>query len=200
MASGGFFRLIWTANADPGKSPAVYCTSHRGPAMRYEVFFSTAARGGQRLTIDVPAGTTPADSTTLAAIQTAVAGDLGLSASDVTLISVTDGRDKATADDVKALGNAGASKEIDWNASRAQSMTLNAADCELSFVDPTDAMGRTLFITQDATGGRTITWPAGIIWAGGAEPTLTTDAGGRDCVTLRFDGATYWGACALNFA
>jgi hypothetical protein len=34
----------------------------------------------------------------------------------------------------------------------------------------------TLFLTQDATGGRTITWPASVKWSGGTPPSLSTTA------------------------
>jgi len=37
-----------------------------------------------------------------------------------------------------------------------------------------------LNLIQDATGGRTVTWFAGISWAGGSAPTLTTTANKRD--------------------
>lgn len=36
--------------------------------------------------------------------------------------------------------------------------------------------------TQDATGGRTVTFPAGVKWAGGVVPTITTDATKRDII------------------
>lgn len=48
-------------------------------------------------------------------------------------------------------------------------------------------------LIQDGTGSRTIAaWPAGIKWAGGAAPTLTTTAGKIDTVALICTGA---GAC-----
>lgn len=37
-----------------------------------------------------------------------------------------------------------------------------------------------VIVTQDATGSRTVTWWAGIRWAGGAAPTLTTTANKTD--------------------
>lgn len=33
-----------------------------------------------------------------------------------------------------------------------------------------------VFIQQDGSGGRTVTWPAGIEWPGGVEPTLSAGA------------------------
>ncbi len=53
-----------------------------------------------------------------------------------------------------------------------------------------------LELLQDATGSRTVTWPASVKWSGGTAPTLTTAASRRDFVTLwtRDGGTTWWGA------
>lgn len=51
----------------------------------------------------------------------------------------------------------------------------------------------TLFLIQDATGGRTVTWPAGTKWANGVAPTLATAANAVNAVTLTtLDGGTSW--------
>ncbi len=55
-----------------------------------------------------------------------------------------------------------------------------------------------IIITQDATGGRTITWPT-IHWEGKTVPTLTGTANSVDVVTLTYDGAKYIGIMAKNF-
>ncbi|MGM9473200.1 fibronectin type III domain-containing protein [Pseudarthrobacter sp. YS3] len=41
-----------------------------------------------------------------------------------------------------------------------------------------------LALVQDATGSRTVTWPAGIRWAGGTVPTLSTGGGATDLFTF----------------
>lgn len=41
-----------------------------------------------------------------------------------------------------------------------------------------------IMLTQDATGNRTVTWPANVDWPGGAAPVLSTAAGASDWVTL----------------
>lgn len=53
----------------------------------------------------------------------------------------------------------------------------------------------TLFLTQDATGGRTFAWPAAIIWAGGTVPVVSSAANARDLFTLVSNdaGATPYG-------
>ncbi|PID30764.1 hypothetical protein CSA80_04450 [Candidatus Saccharibacteria bacterium] len=49
-----------------------------------------------------------------------------------------------------------------------------------------------LYLRQDATGGRTVTWPAGVKWSGGA-PTLTTTANAVDLLVFEtLDGGTTW--------
>jgi hypothetical protein len=44
-----------------------------------------------------------------------------------------------------------------------------------------------LILRQDATGGRTITWPSGIKWSGGTAPTFVTTAGTVTLVSLMSD-------------
>ncbi len=51
----------------------------------------------------------------------------------------------------------------------------------------------TLILKQDATGGRTVTWPASVKWAGGTAPTLSTDANAVDILTfITTDAGTTW--------
>lgn len=49
------------------------------------------------------------------------------------------------------------------------------------------------FITQDATGSRTMTWPASFKWAGGSAGTLSTAANSVDLVSATYRAATgFW--------
>jgi len=51
----------------------------------------------------------------------------------------------------------------------------------------------TLILTQDATGGWTIAWPAAVKWDGGVAPTLVTTAASTALLSLlSFDGGTTW--------
>jgi len=50
-----------------------------------------------------------------------------------------------------------------------------------------------LLLLQDATGSRTVTWPASVKWAGAAAPVLSTLANKLDIVALQtFDSGTTW--------
>lgn len=52
-------------------------------------------------------------------------------------------------------------------------------------------------LVQDATGSRTVTWWAGIKWAGGSAPTLTTAANKTDLMEFwRVGAASYIGKVA----
>lgn len=77
------------------------------------------------------------------------------------------------------------------------SLTMNTSTT-LTFANP--RLGTYIFrITQDATGGRTITWPANVKWSGGITPTLTTTGGKTDVITLIYDNVNFYGAYMLNF-
>ena len=52
---------------------------------------------------------------------------------------------------------------------------------------------------QDATGSRTVSFPAAWKWAGGLAPLLTTTANKLDIVTLVYDGTTYYATIVKNF-
>ena len=54
----------------------------------------------------------------------------------------------------------------------------------LALSNPTDNQIFTLILKQDATGSRTVTWWAGIVWVGGVTPTLTTAVNKRDIFTF----------------
>lgn len=80
-----------------------------------------------------------------------------------------------------------------------QKVTLAAATVTLTFTAPIGVAKLQLFVIQDATGSRTITWPT-IKWAGGVAPTLSTGANKIDIVSFTYDGTNYYGVASLNFA
>ena len=56
-----------------------------------------------------------------------------------------------------------------------------------------DMTSFTLILRQDGTGGRTVTWPASVDWAGGTAPTLVTTASSVSILTFfTIDGGTIW--------
>lgn len=84
---------------------------------------------------------------------------------------------------------------IDLENGNVCNITLTA-NCTFTFSNP-PASGKagsfTLILRQDATGGRTTTWPASVDWPGGTAPTLTTAANAVDILVFTtIDGGTTW--------
>ncbi len=66
----------------------------------------------------------------------------------------------------------------------------------VTFTFPTAVAGRsfTMYLKQDATGSRTVTWPGNVVWPGGTAPTLTTTANKADIISFTcFDGTNWVG-------
>lgn len=95
-------------------------------------------------------------------------------------------------------GNSGASDTIDWTLSNKQKSTLTA-NCTFTFTAPPGPCSLVLKLVQDATGSRTVTWPAAVHWSGGTAPTLTTTASRVDIICFYYDGSTYFGTSSLNY-
>lgn len=82
---------------------------------------------------------------------------------------------------INALGNQTGSISIDISANDTFSMTLTGNVTISSFTNrPSNPYGFTIITTQDATGGRSITWPTGSKYAGGVAPPITTTANAVD--------------------
>lgn len=97
-------------------------------------------------------------------------------------------------------GNSGTAITLDLSAASSQKLTLdNNATITLSNATPGGTY--TLRIAQDATGGRTMTWPANVIWPGGVTPSFSTSANRVDLVTLYLDGTStnFYASAAIGY-
>lgn len=63
---------------------------------------------------------------------------------------------------------------------------------------PTPGQMITLVLTQDATGGRTLTIPAAIFTHEGLDPVLSTTAAAVDMIGLLYDGVRWWAFVAAQ--
>lgn len=74
------------------------------------------------------------------------------------------------------------------------SLTGNVTTLTISNPPTSGTLGKfVLILTQDATGSRTVTWPASVKWEGGTAPTLTTTASRSDIlVFITTDAGTTW--------
>jgi len=69
-----------------------------------------------------------------------------------------------------------------------------------NFTNPGDGQTIVIFITQDGTGNRTITWPANFKWAGGTPGVLSTAASAVDMLGATYRSATSSWHATLNKA
>jgi hypothetical protein len=74
---------------------------------------------------------------------------------------------------------------LDVSLGNAFTTTLGGNRVITQFLNPIPGCSISYFLVQDATGSRTVTWPANVAWAAGVAPTLTVTAGKYDW--LRFD-------------
>jgi hypothetical protein len=84
---------------------------------------------------------------------------------------------------------------IDLTNGSVQILTLTG-NCTFTF--PAATAGRSFFLLlkQDATGGRTVTWPAAVKWPGGTAPTITGTALRLDKYVFTADGTNFYGSVA----
>ena len=92
---------------------------------------------------------------------------------------------------------------IDFNDGLSQTVTLteNVTDVTFANFNPSSSYisNVTLRVTQDGIGGRTITWPVSILWAGGAAPTVSAGAGEVDIYGFTtYDGGSTWFGFSLG--
>jgi len=96
---------------------------------------------------------------------------------------------------VSTNNTSGAAATLDLENGNVFDLTLTA-NCTITLSNPPasgTAGSFTLIARQDATGSRTITWPASVKWAGGTAPTLTTTASAVDILTFTtVDAGSNW--------
>lgn len=94
----------------------------------------------------------------------------------------------------------GASITIDWTKGNTQYVVLGG-NRTIYFTATTTNSSMRLWLCQDGTGSRLITWGATMRWAGGSVPTLTTTANKCDIVSLvtATSTDTIFGGASLNY-
>lgn len=71
-------------------------------------------------------------------------------------------------------------------------MTANVTTAP-TLSNPKDGQTINVFLTQDATGSRTMTWPTSFKWAGGAAGVLSTTASSVDLLVATYRASTgFW--------
>jgi hypothetical protein len=76
-----------------------------------------------------------------------------------------------------------------------QILTLTG-NCTFTFPTATAGQSFMIFLKQDATGSRTVTWPATVKWPSSAAPTITATASKGDKFVFTADGTNWLGSVA----
>lgn len=97
----------------------------------------------------------------------------------------------------------GATIAVDWSRGNQQYVTLGG-NRTITFSNYLGGQVLRLFVCQDSTGSRTVTWPAVVLWESGTAPTLTTTANKCDIANFVASVATssalkIFGAAVLAF-
>lgn len=90
--------------------------------------------------------------------------------------------------------DSGAAHTIDLASGEVHDLTLTA-NCTLTFDGAATGVvsSFTLILRQDATGSRTVTWPASVDWPDATAPTLSAAANSVDVLTfMTVDDGTTW--------
>jgi len=92
---------------------------------------------------------------------------------------------------------------IEWDLRLAQTTTVTLSQDNMIFEAPTnmkDGGTYVMFLKQDATGSRTVTWNSVFKWPDGTAPTLSTTANAIDIITFVSDGASMFGVTQKKFS
>ena len=76
-----------------------------------------------------------------------------------------------------------------------QILTLTG-NCTFTFPTATAGKSFMLLLKQDATGSRTVTWPASVKWPASTAPIITSTASKGDKYVFTGDGTYWWGSVA----
>lgn len=107
---------------------------------------------------------------------------------------------------VSAMANGGGVEGLSALGNKTGATTLNLANGNVFSLTMTGNVTFTfsgataatacsfgVYLKQDATGSRTVTWPASVKWAGATAPTLSTAANALDILVFEsIDGGTTW--------
>ena len=95
---------------------------------------------------------------------------------------------------LSALGNRTGATTLNLATGNVFSVTLTGAtNFSITGATAGTACSFGLYLKQDTTGSRTVTWPGSVKWPSGTAPTLTTTAAATDILVFEsIDGGTTW--------
>lgn len=124
----------------------------------------------------------------------------GITEADVALLTADLATIQAAITALQLLGEVYATQTVSgattvvFSTARVHKLTMTGnITLALSGAVNLRACGLTLYLVQDGTGSRLVTWPASVKWPNGSAPILTTTPNAIDIVVLEsYDGGTTW--------
>jgi hypothetical protein len=98
----------------------------------------------------------------------------------------------------QSLGSVSGAVNIDLSAYTAFKMTVTGP-FSLNIQNPVTGQSFVIIIKQDATGGRTVTWPGTMLFSEGFK-TISTAANATDFLTVYYDGTNYYACLTVGYA
>lgn len=93
-------------------------------------------------------------------------------------------------EDFHDIGNSGTTETLALSNGTVQWITLNN-DCTVTLPSPAEGKSFVLFVEQDGTGSRTLTWSGNVKWPSGNAPSVSSGANDISKVHFIAD-ATFW--------
>lgn len=100
---------------------------------------------------------------------------------------------------VNNVATSGAAQTIPDPTDFPENVITLTANCALTFPPAVAGQSFVVMLIQDATGGRTVTWPAGTRWPGGTPPVLSALGGQIDIFTFACL-VTHWNGLVVGQA
>jgi hypothetical protein len=93
-----------------------------------------------------------------------------------------------------------ATQTVNWDEGNNQKVTIDTSVTTLTLSNPIAGANYMIQITQGGVGSYTVAWPGSVKWMNATPPTLSTTVGKIDVFSFFYDGTSYLGTFALNFA
>ena len=119
------------------------------------------------------------------------------------LAALTDPLLVQTTETVEAYGSSGSSVAVTTASGNIWTITLSSATVTISLTGSGNSVAEalTLYLTQDGTGGRTVSWPGSVTWLSGSAPAINPTPGGLTVIVLEtLNGGTTWYGSASDLA
>jgi hypothetical protein len=154
----------------------------------WDVFAQVGGTGGTAVT---EAGTQTLTNKTISYASNTLTGVVGITATQTLTNKTLTNPTITNYTETPYVANSSTAITLDLNNGTVQIITLTG---NATITMPTAVSGKSfiMFLKQDATGSRTVTWST-VKWPGGTNPTITSTASRQDIYSFFSDGTNWYG-------